>query len=98
MNPRRRKAALFPSVVADARTETIATSVGLFSSGTRESAEVRREGDQMFRLVAALFGCPHKHCTFPITVKPGRPSCSCAASDKKGEADGEQAGATAKVE
>ena len=30
----------------------------------------------MFSLVDALFGCPHKHCTFPITVKPGQPSCS----------------------
>lgn len=27
----------------------------------------------MFNLVDALFGCTHKHCTFPITVKPGQP-------------------------
>jgi hypothetical protein len=27
----------------------------------------------MSRLVDALFGCPHKHCTFPITTKPGNP-------------------------
>ena len=26
----------------------------------------------MSRLVDALFGCPHKHCTFPITTKSGR--------------------------
>lgn len=30
----------------------------------------------MSRLVDALFGCPHKHCTFPITVKAGQPRCS----------------------
>jgi RNase P subunit RPR2 len=22
----------------------------------------------MFRFVISLFGCPHKHCTFPITA------------------------------
>ena len=27
----------------------------------------------MFNLVDALFGCLHKHCTFPITAKPGQP-------------------------
>ena len=27
----------------------------------------------MSRLVDALFGCPHKHCTFPITAKSGQP-------------------------
>lgn len=27
----------------------------------------------MFNLIDALFGCDHKHCTFPITVKPGHP-------------------------
>jgi len=28
----------------------------------------------MFKLVEALFGCSHKHCSFPITAKatPGR--------------------------
>ena len=30
----------------------------------------------MSRLVDALFGCPHEHCTFPITIKPCRPYCS----------------------
>jgi hypothetical protein len=30
------------------------------------------EGDQMSRLIDALFGCAHKRCTFPITFKPGR--------------------------
>ena len=30
----------------------------------------------MSRLVDALFGCPHKRCTFPITVKFGRPDCA----------------------
>ena len=30
----------------------------------------------MFSLVDALFGCTHKNCMFPITVKPGRPYCS----------------------
>jgi hypothetical protein len=29
----------------------------------------------MSRLVDALFGCRHKHSTFPITVKPGQPHC-----------------------
>jgi hypothetical protein len=30
-----------------------------------------READ-MFRFVASLFGCAHRHCTFPITArKPG---------------------------
>lgn len=28
----------------------------------------------MSKLLDALFGCPHKHCTFPITAKPGRQS------------------------
>jgi hypothetical protein len=27
------------------------------------------EGDQMSRLVDALFGCRHKHCMFPITIR-----------------------------
>jgi hypothetical protein len=27
----------------------------------------------MFSLVDALFGCLHKHCSFPITVKPNKP-------------------------
>jgi hypothetical protein len=31
----------------------------------------------MFKLVDALFGCPHKHCTFPITsTKPGHASAT----------------------
>ena len=25
----------------------------------------------MFRFVASLFGCAHRHCTFPITKKIG---------------------------
>jgi hypothetical protein len=32
-----------------------------------------RLGDQRSRLVDALFGCPHKHCTFPITAKSAQP-------------------------
>ncbi len=36
----------------------------------------------MFRLVSALFGCAHKHCTFPRTAKPrqGQSSQPGAAS------------------
>ncbi len=31
----------------------------------------------MFRFVAALFGCPHSRCTFPITAgNPSRSSCN----------------------
>jgi hypothetical protein len=26
----------------------------------------------MSKLLDALFGCPHTHCTFPITTKRGR--------------------------
>ena len=34
----------------------------------------------MFSLVDALFGCLHKHCSFPITVKPGQPHLNQAAN------------------
>ncbi len=34
----------------------------------------------MFNLVDALFGCPHKHCTFPITVKPSHPRSNQATN------------------
>ena len=27
------------------------------------------EGAEMFSLVDALFGCTHKHCMFPITIR-----------------------------
>jgi len=27
----------------------------------------------MSKIFNALFGCPHKHCTFPITAKSGQP-------------------------
>jgi hypothetical protein len=27
------------------------------------------EGAEMFSLVDALFGCLHKHCMFPITIR-----------------------------
>ena len=34
----------------------------------------------MFSLVDALFGCLHKHCTFPITAKTAQPHSNYATS------------------
>jgi len=33
----------------------------------------------MFQLVKSLFGCPHKHCTFPRTAKPAHGASENAA-------------------
>ena len=34
----------------------------------------------MFSFFDVLFGCLHKHCSFPITVKPGKPHSNLVAA------------------
>jgi DNA-directed RNA polymerase subunit RPC12/RpoP len=38
------------------------------------------EGVEMFSFFDVLFGCLHKHCSFPITVKPGKPHSNPVAA------------------